>query len=151
MNVNNGEKLSFNNLSESKFDFDRPTKFITHGWISNGNSSSCIEIKNNYLKYYDYNVIIVDWSPIAQTPFYPAPMYETNDVAKYYAKFVNFLISKGLDTNKLHLIGHSLGAHISGFVGEIIGNQTIARITGNLRYLFHRNVNLFFVCRIRSG
>lgn len=129
-NINNGKIMNFNNLKKIGFDNNKPTKFVTHGWLSGGNSTICIDIKNNYLTYYDYNVIIVDWSPIANTQFYPSPMHETKDVANYYAKFVKYLIRNGLDVNKLHLIGHSLGAHISGFVGGIIGNQTIARITG---------------------
>lgn len=139
LNVDNGYTLTFDNetLKNSNFNFDKHTKFVTHGWYSSGNSSTCIQIKNNYLKYYDYNVVIVDWSPIADFAFYPAPMYDTYDVAVYYAKFITFLIPHGLNTEEIHLIGHSLGAHVSGFVGDIMGNQSIKRITGNLLNSFN--------------
>lgn len=131
-NINEGQILTFNEneLMKSNMDFKKHTKIIIHGWYSSGKSDTCMTIKNNYLTYYDYNVIIVDWSPIAGYIFYPSPMFLTNEVAQYYAKFLNFLLANGLQSNELHLIGHSLGAHISGFVGDIIGNRSIARITG---------------------
>ena len=39
---------------------------------------------------------------------------------------------KGVTNTLVHVIGHSLGAHIAGFVGKNM-NSTIARISGNIR------------------
>lgn len=48
------------------FDVSKDVKLVTHGWMSNGNSSTVINIKNAYLETKDYNVIIVDWQRLAR-------------------------------------------------------------------------------------
>lgn len=46
--------------------------------------------------------------------------------------FVLFFQEKGLSLSSIHMIGISLGAHISGFVGANM-NGSIGRITGKPR------------------
>lgn len=53
------------------------------------------------------------------------------------AEFVEFLVDNRFTSlNNIHLIGHSLGAHVSGGAGSLIANQTkyngkkIGRISG---------------------
>lgn len=41
----------------------------------------------------------------------------------------NLRVHGGLNLDRLHLIGHSLGAHVSGFAGKHF-NGSIAQITG---------------------
>ncbi|KAJ8968060.1 hypothetical protein NQ314_002499 [Rhamnusium bicolor] len=63
--------------------------------------------------------------------FYPLPMRATPDVGKHYAKFLNYLVEDmDVDPKDIHLIGHSLGAHVSGFAGRALKKGKIARITG---------------------
>lgn len=58
-------------------------------------------------------------------------MMAVPDVAKQYAKLLNFLIEDlNTDPKSMHLIGHSLGAHVSGFAGRNVKNGRIGRITG---------------------
>lgn len=129
-------------LRRSNYDGSKASKFITHGWLSNGNSTTCIQIKNEYLKAHDYNVIVVDWGAIAGNVLYHIPVANTRNVAEYYAKFLDFLVEHGTEPRNVHLIGHSLGAHISGFVGDMIKKGNVSRITGkifpSLFLLLHR-------------
>lgn len=59
-------------------------------------------------------------------------MEETWNVGTYLSKFLNHLIEDvGIDAKSLHLIGHSLGAHVVGFAARQVKNGKIGRITGN--------------------
>ena len=43
------------------------------------------------------------------------------------------LLSYGVNFNNTHIIGHSLGAHLSGYIGKEVQNRTndkVERITG---------------------
>lgn len=53
--------------------------------------------------------------------------YIGKDIAEVLKRITNNM-TEGVEY--LHLIGHSLGAHIVGIVGNILTNQ-IPRITGN--------------------
>ncbi|CAG2120436.1 unnamed protein product [Medioppia subpectinata] len=66
-------------------------------------------MRDEFLHVSNCNVIFVDWSAGN------GGNYDQN--------------VKGLSLSKVHIIGHSLGAHTSGFVGHAFNGQ-IARITG---------------------
>lgn len=103
--------------------------------MSSGTSNTCVLIKNGFLRKYDANVFIMDWSRISGNIFYPAPMKATSDVGDYYGEFLKRLIADGLDPSQIHLVGHSLGAHVSGFAARRIKHKRkIARITGIFIY-----------------
>jgi len=62
-------------------------------------------------------------------------------VGKRLQEFLVFLqtIQKLAGPDQIHLVGQSLGAHVSGFAGQFYQNAThfkIARITGALIKLF---------------
>ena len=74
------------------------------------------------------NVIGVDWSNGAKK-FYPKAVANTRVVGAVLANLVRTLQEKfGMKLQDLHIIGHSLGAHISGYVGRRVPG--IARVTG---------------------
>lgn len=127
-------------LSSSNFDPKRSTKFFTHGWTSSQNSDTSQILKNNYLEMEDANVILVDWSTIASDILYPIPAIKTKQVGEHVARMVDFLANNGLDINEVHMIGHSLGAHVTGSAGSSIKKGKIARITGilKLQLLLHQ-------------
>lgn len=118
---------------KSGYSFQKDTKFITHGWLANGNSDTCVNITNAFLKVEDVNVIVVDWGRIARNIIYPVPMISVKDVADYYVKFINTILIYGGAADKMHLIGHSLGAHISGYAARKVFRGKIKRVTGILQ------------------
>ncbi|CAH1188049.1 unnamed protein product, partial [Phyllotreta striolata] len=114
----------------SDFDNSKPTKFITHGFLSSGQADTCITIKNGYLNKSDVNVFVLDWSPLSKIVLYDIPRIATKSVGQHLAKFINNLIEQaGLFPKKLHMTGHSLGAHVMGFAGRSLLEKP-SRITG---------------------
>ncbi|KOC63514.1 Pancreatic triacylglycerol lipase [Habropoda laboriosa] len=130
----NGTQLYRNDrqgLLNSNFKRSRLTKFITHGWKSSAMSSGLVKMKDEYLKYYDYNVIMVDWQPLAASTFYLGPMHNTKNVGETVAQFIDFLVREtGLKPKDVHFLGHSLGAHVAGNTGSSITSGRLGRITG---------------------
>lgn len=91
-----------------------------------------------------YNVIIVDWGMLADPKFsgdagslfYGFAVKNVPLVGRRVGEFVMFLMKNGAIHNfdLVHLIGFSLGSHVSGNAGntlrEITGGQIPGRITG---------------------
>ncbi|XP_050430934.1 lipase member H-A-like [Adelges cooleyi] len=130
-NPKKSEKLeSKKSVKNSKyFDPKKPTKFIVHGYLAKGLISWpewMQEMKNELLTNSDWNVILVGW--YCRTTYGISAM-RTRTVGKTIGKFINYLKDRGQDLNDVHLIGHSLGAHIVGFAGKRL-NGRLGRITG---------------------
>jgi hypothetical protein len=84
----------------------------------------------------NFNVIGIDWHEMAQPPYYYSAAKNTETVGKFIGKklVIDILINI-LDQNpkKIHAIGHSLGAHVSGHIGREVQNSAnakIGRVTG---------------------
>lgn len=84
-----------------------------------------------YVDMGGFNVISVDWSSIADDILYPLPALLTVRVGKVIALFLDGLVDVGLvKPADIHLIGHSLGAHVVGACGSYFSKGKIGRITG---------------------
>ncbi len=73
------------------------------------------------------NVITVDWSGGNQFP-YDQAVANTVMVAAVIRQLLQAMINVGAQPQQIHLIGHSLGAHISSYVGRDLPN--LGRISG---------------------
>ena len=102
----------------------------------------CVFSKKAYLEQNtEANIVAVDWGQLA-TPkgLLPEAFYglATNNVAVVGRRVSEFLVYlkeqnalKG--TDDIHLVGHSLGAHVSGKAGRYFTQSTgvlLGRITG---------------------
>lgn len=72
-------------------------------------------------------VVIVDWSGGNQFP-YDQAVANTVIPAAVTRRLLQAMISKGIQAEQIHLIGHSLGAHISSYVSRDLPN--LGRISG---------------------
>lgn len=62
---------------------------------------------------------------------YPLPAYLTARVGSIIAELLeNFVQLAVIDPSDIHVIGHSLGAHVSGACGAAFSMGKIGRITG---------------------
>ncbi|XP_068239822.1 pancreatic triacylglycerol lipase-like [Palaemon carinicauda] len=115
-------------IDSTTFDPSKPIKFITHGFIDTGNCKWLKDMARAMLRYGDFNVIRVNWGD-GSLPLYGQAAANTRVVGLEIAHLVNFFVENyGVDPANVHLLGHSLGSHISGYAGEKIPG--LGRITG---------------------
>ncbi|GFR11630.1 pancreatic triacylglycerol lipase, partial [Trichonephila clavata] len=105
------------------------TKIIIHGFLDKVKIADWMHhMKDEFLLLDDFNVIIVDWSFGNFIPYSKAAA-NTERVGEEISLLVLLLRDKyGARPKKFHLIGHSLGSHVAGYVGERV--KGLKRITG---------------------
>ncbi|XP_019865288.2 pancreatic triacylglycerol lipase [Aethina tumida] len=121
-------------VESSGMDPKKPIYVISHGYVEGGDAPWIIEMAHKLLDREDCSVITVDWRGGSGPPYSQAvanirlvgavAAHLLSDIAKHTGTL-------GLD--HVHLIGHSLGAHLSGYVGYALQeehNLTLSRITG---------------------
>lgn len=125
----NGTLINRYNVSTLNFDVSKETVVVIHGWLAGPNDVMAQSTKNAYLQTRDVNVIVVDWSDTAMRNYVTARYY-INDVARVVSDSLLYMVETiDLDLNKTSLVGHSLGAHVSGIVGSNL-NGSINHIVG---------------------
>nr|XP_022920248.1 phospholipase A1 member A-like [Onthophagus taurus] len=115
-------------LNETGFDLSVPTKIIIHGFWSSINEEVFTLPKNAYLSKGDYNIFGLDWSVLCKSEYFSA-MKGAETAGQYLTHFLEYLLENGVDNENIHLIGHSLGAHVAGIGADNIKNGKIGRIT----------------------
>ncbi|XP_063750619.1 lipase member H-like isoform X1 [Eleginops maclovinus] len=129
-NVTCGTLVSHTDLSSHpQFNLSRTTTFIIHGYRPTG--SPPVWFKNFtelLLAKEDMNVIVVDWNYGAANVNYFKAVENTHLAANNLTAFIQIMEEHGASLSSIYLIGVSLGAHISGFIGANL-NGSIGRIT----------------------
>ncbi|CAH1170534.1 unnamed protein product, partial [Phaedon cochleariae] len=116
------------NLKDTAYNSSNPTKIIIHGYNSNMNIAVLVEVRREYLRTKDYNIFTVDWSPLNQAPCYLGALVNIRHVGACCAQFVQRLRETG--AKDIHVIGFSLGAHITNFMAVALRPYKLPRITG---------------------
>lgn len=119
------------NSTASKYlDLTKKTTFIIHGYRPTGSAPVWIpDLVHLLLSEEDMNIIVVDWNRGATTIIYSNASRNGKKVAEILKKFMDEMLINGASLDSIHMIGVSLGAHISGLVGQMFGGQ-LGRITG---------------------
>ena len=108
-------------------------KVIIHGWTEHVYSEWCMNLTEAYLKKGFYNVILVDWSSVSDDSYFSATRL-VKLVGSSVGNFIVMLCKKvSVPYKNVHVIGHSLGAHVASFTGRKVFDVTgrkIYRITG---------------------
>ena len=119
-------------IKSSNIDPTKLTFVVTHGYLEHGNKNWVQKMKDELLINGDYNVIILDWLTGSGPPYTQATA-NTRLVGAIAAHFLVQLASlTKLSLLRVHVIGHSLGAHLSGYIGSELRKlgYMIGRITG---------------------
>ncbi|XP_016971055.2 lipase member H-A isoform X1 [Drosophila rhopaloa] len=104
-------------------------KLIVHGYLGSRTHGSIMPLRNAYTAQGYENVLVADWGPVASLD-YPTSRLAVKKVARILAKSLrDFLQRHGVNLESVHVIGHSLGAHIAGRIG-LYFNGTLGRVTG---------------------
>lgn len=138
--------MSDQNITEDIFYCNNPIKIITHGWRSSADKEAVTSIKNAYLEAQNMTVITVDWSCTANSILYFWVANETKTIGGEVAGFLEGLSQLyNVTSDKIHLIGHSLGAHVMGIAASKM-NSTVYRVTGRFtKYVGTAPINYFYL------
>ncbi|KAJ8038963.1 Pancreatic triacylglycerol lipase [Holothuria leucospilota] len=111
------------------FNANKNTHIIIHGYNSNSQGSSFLDLYDAFIDVEGANVFAVDWRGGANVANYNKARQNIRIVGNQAAIFAENL---GQSFSKIHFAGHSLGAHTSGYAGEALKNKgyTLLRITG---------------------
>ncbi|XP_071985948.1 inactive pancreatic lipase-related protein 1-like [Engystomops pustulosus] len=121
------EEIFPDNLCSSGFNFNRKTRIVCHGFTENGKEPWIRDMCQEFSKHDADNCIAVDWSA-ASSMVYVQAANSVRTVATSIANLLEVLEVTYGYSSACHLIGHSLGAHVMGFVGKY--RKNIFRITG---------------------
>merc|ERR1712083_679544 len=143
-----GQTISFSGSQltiqeEKNFLPDMKTTFIAHGFTS---KASIKEMCEQWVLNYGDNVqvVCIDWRNLAHLGFghdmvhcggeYNCEAKNSVDVGIWLGRLLHSLVYwTGLHVDKVHLIGHSLGAHVVGNMGRTfrsLSGKQVARVTG---------------------
>lgn len=87
-------------------------------------------LRRTYFTVGEYNILTVDWEPLALSPWYNSACKNTEVVGRKTAQFVSWLVAEmGVSYGDVHVLGSSLGAQAAGYVGHFTGGA-LGRITG---------------------
>ncbi|XP_077289223.1 pancreatic triacylglycerol lipase-like isoform X2 [Arctopsyche grandis] len=113
-------------LTDGKFQKSNPTILYVHGFEETAEQESVKVMAEAYLKGQpDTNFVLVDWANMAFGNYVLNAAPNTKKVAAAVAAEIVKLSNLGLDTDLLHLIGHSLGGQIIGFIGRDLQQSNI--------------------------
>ncbi|XP_065088327.1 pancreatic lipase-related protein 2-like [Ochlerotatus camptorhynchus] len=112
-----------------KIDPSKQVSFVIHGWMDDMSLNWFQQLVQDVLKFYGGNVCAVNWGHLARYNYYRTAVNHTMIASGYLTKFVQFLQTTGVPMEKITMIGHSMGAQISGQVGYNLGGR-IGKIYG---------------------
>ncbi|KFB48399.1 AGAP005000-PA-like protein [Anopheles sinensis] len=112
-----------------EFERARQLKVIIHGWNADRDQVATVPIRAAYLLQGAHNVLVADWANVS-SQLYPVARQLVLPVGYRIGSILaRFMERYGIAHDQVHLVGHSLGAHVAGSVGRYFGGR-LARITG---------------------
>ncbi|XP_013137998.1 PREDICTED: inactive pancreatic lipase-related protein 1-like [Papilio polytes] len=106
------------------FDPQRKLIIFVHGFIDDPTKDSFKNISEAFLRSGETSVIALDGSPLIRWLYLRATTY-VRFMGRKLGEVLAAMVNGGTDPASIHLIGHSLGSHISGFAGK-----TLFKLTG---------------------
>jgi chromosome segregation ATPase/pimeloyl-ACP methyl ester carboxylesterase len=133
LKTNNGEQdVDFIALN-GQVNPNKPTYVIVGGYLTDSGSEWLTDTSFLLQKNVgDANFIIVDWSELTGSflaPFDDGIYRGAAENTKLVGEALgNYLLNQGIDPKNIHLVGHSLGAHVIGVAGRTIAESSGQKI-----------------------
>lgn len=114
----------------------RPVTFLIHGFLSTPNDTILYNLSRALVEKDNFFVISFDWkkgacdggAPFIEYLAYPKAVENTRLVGKYVAEFTKMLVNKyKVPMSNIRVIGHSLGAQVSGFAGKQVQKLNLGK------------------------
>ncbi|CAG2232273.1 PLRP1 [Mytilus edulis] len=103
-------------VMSTNFNGAHKTVFIIHGLNEERGDDWIKRMTSFLIQYFDVNVIVVNWKDGANDNYFRA-VANTRVVGAVTANMIKLLQrSSSLSLDNVHLVGHSLGAHVAGYV-----------------------------------
>ncbi|CRL01709.1 CLUMA_CG014925, isoform A [Clunio marinus] len=121
--------------SHEKFNINHKTVFYIHGFRENMTSESVETIVNAYTKRSTYNILVLDWSEYSNGSYVTDAVPNLVKIGKLVGENIfNLVEQKVLELKNFHVVGHSLGGQMAGYIGRWMialsrGRSKLARIT----------------------
>ncbi|CAG9825648.1 unnamed protein product, partial [Phaedon cochleariae] len=138
LSIGKGDRIAYYDIDPieprlpREFNVLVPLKIVVHGYGGLTVDSASANVTKAYQDI-GYNVIIVDWKPLASIPCYVTAYFNTWHVGQCLASLTANLVASGIGPYFVHVVGFSLGAHVAGFAGknlkDVLG-YSFMRITG---------------------
>lgn len=94
----------------------------------------------------DFNVFMVDWSPLTVYPCYLLSLRNSRLVSQCTAQLYSYVAHMGASTYQTHCVGHSLGAHICGMM-----NNHLTRRQHTIIGKYLLSIDILCIYRIRTS
>lgn len=137
-------EIKLEELEKEGFNRSAPVSFLIHGftsgypyqtWMTSMVEAYTIDEAKNSIdgdELVSHNMFIVNWNYGARGKLkYARAISNMKPVSKFVAEFLNkvLLEEANVKARRVQIIGHSLGAHLAGFIARQ-ANQKIGRIIG---------------------
>ncbi|CAD7079407.1 unnamed protein product [Hermetia illucens] len=104
-------------LSSPNFDQSKKTVIYIHGNNEDQTSVSVKTVVSAYLQRDDYNIIALDWKEDASGEYLLNAVANVMRLGDTLSKVIADMIAAGLNRDRLHLVGYSLGGQMVGRIG----------------------------------
>lgn len=104
------------------------------GYSESYTSPSTQTVVSSYIDRKDHNILVVEWSNYSAGNYLLESIPNAHKIGELVGKALLTMRDQGFHLGKFHLVGHSLGGHLVGFIGRSVSTHSkgafnISRIT----------------------
>lgn len=107
-------------LNHPNYDHDLPTVLYGFGFTESYQSKSTQMIVSSYIERGGHNILVIEWSNYSAGNYLFEAIPNVHKVGDVVGKTLWSMKKSGFKLENLHLVGHSLGAHLFGAAGRSV-------------------------------